>query len=378
MSTAEFQDALAVFDLGTTSATLAEIATRRPDLWPAITGHPNAYPALVTWIERNAAAARDGTVRFDASPPPPPRRLRSVPSAPVGERADPPVRAKRPKRDRSSAGRGGTAALTIIVIALLAAIAFLAQQVLAAHETIDEQQRIIDEKQVFGAEMHELMSQAAQFDGIPMASLVPIDVFEALARQAWSDRNHAEAWTAHTTVAREYVADLRAKSEAMHAQRAENSSGTTAEAIIDDLGAGLVSTVFDDASATCQQDAAGCVISTDPTTIHLDAEAYFSGPNDEWTHSMLAYHEFAHVLQFTNPVPTESALAAFGNDHEFMADCYALTMTDSWSLEHRIEIADNWYWSVSTGYGRVCDAAQRDVIRSWLGEVGFRYRPISQ
>lgn len=40
----------ATVDLGETPERLAELAFTNPDLWPAIEGHPNAYPGLQAWI----------------------------------------------------------------------------------------------------------------------------------------------------------------------------------------------------------------------------------------------------------------------------------------------------------------------------------------
>ena len=46
---------------------------------------------------------------------------------------------------------------------------------------------------------------------------------------------------------------------------------------------------------------------------------------NDWLRTGLAYHEYAHVLQFNNPEQTETAVESFGGDWETMADCYALT-----------------------------------------------------
>jgi hypothetical protein len=90
----------------------------------------------------------------------------------------------------------------------------------------------------------------------------------------------------------------------------------------------------------------------------------------------VAYHEFAHVLQFTNPQPTAEAVTAFGGDMETMADCYALTFLDGWTLDHEVWTTPYEGWEVSVGYGYVCDEAQRQVIREWAAKLGVEPREL--
>src|SRR5690606_31126204 len=92
----------------------------------------------------------------------------------------------------------------------------------------------------------------------------------------------------------------------------------------------------------------------------------------------LSYHEFAHVLQFTNPQQTETALEAFKGDHERMADCFALTYLKGWKLDHQVWINDYQYYDVSVGYGYTCNSTQRTAIREWYESLPFQSRPISQ
>ena len=79
--------ARAVVDPGTSEADLAVIAEHQPGLWAQIAGHPNAYPALLAWLDsvgdstvKAAIAARHpngvpGQFAVGAPvPPPPPQR----------------------------------------------------------------------------------------------------------------------------------------------------------------------------------------------------------------------------------------------------------------------------------------------------------------
>jgi hypothetical protein len=61
-----------------------------------------------------------------------------------------------------------------------------------------------------------------------------------------------------------------------------------------------------------------------------------------------------------------------------MADCFALTYLDGWTLDHRVYVSDYEYWDVSIGYGYTCDESQRQVIRDWYAQLGPQLGEISQ
>jgi hypothetical protein len=61
-----------------------------------------------------------------------------------------------------------------------------------------------------------------------------------------------------------------------------------------------------------------------------------------------------------------------------MADCFALTYLDGWTLDHKVYVSSFEYWQVSIGYGYTCDDGQRQVIRDWYEQLGFHSQPISQ
>jgi len=243
---------------------------------------------------------------------------------------------------------------------------------------LEEQQRQLDEKEVFGESMGALMSTAQRFNGVPMASLVDFDRIEELAVWAWLDRHDVAAVREHTGAVDALHEELAALLASAEARLATNASGSVAESLLDELGRGFVETVWGDAGAACETDALGCVWSGDPLVVHLDADSFDQPYRTAWGETLVGYHEFAHVLQFTNPGPTADALTAFGDDPETMADCYALTMLDSWSLDERVWVSSSSYWDVSYGYGYVCDDSQRDVIRTWSASLGVQARPVSQ
>jgi len=296
------------------------------------------------------------------------------------------------RRGRSRAGIAWIVVLAVLLAGALAGGGFLyleLQRLQAANDEsqrineeqqrfIEEQGEMLDEKETFGQAMEDVMAKARTLDGAPIGDVVALDELEAIARDAWDQRRSPASVAALTASVRERGDALQAVIDAASAQRGSNGSGTLGEAIIDELGAGLVRVVYDDPAALCGGDPIGCVSSEDPTLIHFDPSDFDAEYFDDALRTLVAYHEFAHVLQFTNPGPTETAASAFGEDWEFMADCYALTLTDSWSLDRRVWRDATSYWDVSVGYGRVCDEGQRAIIRSWLGEIGFHYRPVSQ
>ena len=97
----------------------------------------------------------------------------------------------------------------------------------------------------------------------------------------------------------------------------------------------------------CGDQAMACVRSDDPFVVHVVAAQRRQPQNSDWIRTGVTYHEFAHVLQYTNPVQTDATLPVFGGDVERMADCYALTMLDGWTLDHRTWVNAYEYWEVS-------------------------------
>ena len=187
--------------------------------------------------------------------------------------------------------------------------------------------------------MQSLQSKAAEFDGNLLTAIVPVDEYEVLASKAWAHRWESfelDGDIAEAQAALQKLTDLQA---AAATQVSSNVTGTTNEAVIDSLGGGYVASVVDDADTLCESDVLACVVSDDPYTVHFDAADITLPYMTDFIRTGLAYHEFAHSLQMTNPGPTEVALEAFGGDPETMADCFALTYLDGWKLDHRCSSA---------------------------------------
>lgn len=284
--------------------------------------------------------------------------------------------------------RAGMITIILLTLALATTLGFLAFYLIeldAANTRIGEQEReleqqriLIDKKETFGAAMLGLVDTASTFDGVVVDSVVPFAEYERLAAEGWNDRWRPGAMDLNIAAVVTATSDLEHVLSAASAEASTNATGSTYEEVIDRLGGGFVASIIDDADALCEDDVLACVVSDKPYEVHFDAADTSLRYMTDWLKTGLAYHEFAHVLQFTNPEPTELALESFDGDVETMADCFALTYLDGWTLDHRVWEGRYYYWDVSIGYGHTCTASQRQVIREWRESVGFTMRPISQ
>ncbi|QNO38699.1 hypothetical protein H4J02_06845 [Protaetiibacter sp. SSC-01] len=241
---------------------------------------------------------------------------------------------------------------------------------------IEEQQEYVDRKDTFSASMQGLLEEVKTYEGLPFATLVSWDHLQTLAAQGWARRWDADALETTIASVEDARAELAERRAAAEAEASVDATGNPYETHLDALGAGYATWVRDDADALCASDVLACVMSDDPLLVHVDAADDAAPWMTDWIRTGLAYHEFAHVLQFTNPVETESALLAFAGDHERMADCFALTYLDGWTLDHRVWVSSFEYWDVEVGYGYVCDDRQRTTVRAWRDGLGITMRPI--
>jgi hypothetical protein len=273
--------------------------------------------------------------------------------------------------------------VSLLAAALLAAggyVYYLHTLLEAANTTIDEQEQIIEQKEIFGAAMGELVDTAAEFDGVLFHDLVPAGRIQSLADRGWTHRWDADALDRDADAASTVTEELRAiLTAAQDLSATGNVSGTTYEATIDSLGLGFVDTnVRADADAFCGGDVLGCVDPEHPYVVHFDATEVGQPYLTSWVQTGIAYHEFAHVLQETNVAATRTAVVAFGGDIETMADCFALTYLPGWTLDHRIWTSSYQYWDLSVGYGYVCDETQRQAVRDWYDSLPYHHVAYAQ
>lgn len=263
--------------------------------------------------------------------------------------------------------------LTLTFLELQRAVALIEEQ----QQELEDQRELIDQKETFSQAATEMMAAAAVFDGLPFSTLVDRSYHETLIERGWTHR-----W--NPTVLRHDIDDVRAETAVLRelaasaeAERASNASGTYYEKITDQLGQGFISTVLD--VAPCGKEAWGCVSGDDPFTVYYDHAGTVGQPYmTDFIRAGVAYHEYAHVLQFSNPEQTAVALESFDGNVEHMADCYALTYLSGWKLDHRIWVGSYTYWDISVGYGYTCTSSQRQVIRDWVASLTYEHQPISQ
>ncbi len=317
-----------------------------------------------------------------ASTPPPPTYVGAP--AYIAPEIAAPAFMPAPKRRRPVGLIVTVSLLAVLLATAIAAFVWYFLQLQDANVTIREQQHeleeqrdLIDKKETFGAAMEGLLDEVGRYEGVPLAILIPWDRYELLASQSWARRWDATALDASIASVEKARQELATQREAAEQQAASNASGSAYEAALDSLGAGYVTWVREDADTLCQNDVLACVISDNPLVVHVDAADDGLEYTNDWLRTGIAYHEFAHVLQFTNPEPTEAALPSFDGDVETMADCFALTYLDGWTLHHTIWVSSYQYWEVDVGYGYTCTEAQRQVVRDWFGQLGVHPRQIS-
>ncbi len=312
------------------------------------------------------------------------------PGAATGESAaiPEPVASTRPRRSK-----GAIVAIWLLAIGLVLAVAagaWLVVQFLEAQEQISDQKdriseqedeierqkELIDRKDTFGAAMNGLLDTAAVFQGVPTTSIVPWDEYQALVNRAWGHRWDAAKLTTDTEQVVAAAEELGAVWAAAQQEVSSNATGTAYESVIDRLGAGLVRSLLDRDSCGDEENILGCVWSDEPYLVHFDAAADVEPFMTDELRTGIAYHEFAHVLQFTNQEALDAVLPAFSGDHEVMADCFALTFLPGWKLDHRIWVSSYEYWDVSIGYGQVCSDAQKQAVRDWYAGLPVTSRQL--
>lgn len=150
-----------------------------------------------------------------------------------------------------------------------------------------------------------------------------------------------------------------------------NRSGSVSEGLVDSAGKGFIDLRWDAATA-CKKSkpsegrTLGCVKGSEPLTIHLLPENAF---HDGWNLRMTVVHELAHVYQQADERAADDgasrtdkllARGLFQKSVEKMADCFALTYYNQWTLTQE---------NYTMGYGYVCNASERQAIRSWAAAI---------
>jgi len=353
-------DLHAAHDPATPPQQLADIAARRYDLHPLIAVHPQTYPQLRAWMTQ--------VNPIGAEPP--------YLTMPVGAPA-----AAAPRRPRGVGywiGGCGCLAVLVVIILVVAVGGLLGSREPNAaspeHHVPStpaaEDQAVAEQMAIYADEKAKYDALAAQLEGNPVAPLVTQkDFMDRIAREAAvPDISEIAARSVARRTA-EFRQELEAQVTAAQARRG-NSSGTLTEQLVDQAGDGFIDVRWDAASACGDSREGkvntGCVRRGTPLVVHVQAE---NQAGSDWERKMVTAHELAHVFQHADARRFEDgkgeadrliAQGLFQGSDEKMADCYALTYYDQPSLSHQ---------GVTLGYGYVCNAVERQAIRTWAADI---------
>lgn len=356
---------------------LADIAARRWDLHPAIAVHPRVYPELRQWMAtvNPAPAAPAPHVSTPAAPAPyaptqPASSAQYYPIA-VGQPVPP------PRRNGIGYWLAGCGCLAVVGILFVVLLVFVSLGSLTpsgrgdappAQSGADE---IAENIAAYEAELETIHTLSADFEGNPVAPLI-LDQprLDELATEA-SDPELSVFGSRSLVQA---VSGIRKNLEpliAAAAQRRANASGSVSEALVDEAGNGYIDIAWD-AADFCggieseDKVAVACPLGGASPAIHIMAESYY--PSAAAVEHVVI-HELAHIYQsadsarFEDSVSEADRLIAqglFNSSRESMADCYALTYQNLWTLA----FGDRTY-----GYGYVCNDAERQEIRNWAASL---------
>ncbi|GAB3293926.1 hypothetical protein GCM10027427_13430 [Pseudoclavibacter terrae] len=391
------RDRAAARAAGTPPHVLTDIAMRRPDLRGDIAANPAATPELIRWMN---GVSRPGNLQSHPRPqpnlqwsrpqqprplqppqtrpsygPPPPRPgLAATPYAP-GRSPDPP-------RRKGTAGGWLAGCGCLVVVAFMGLFAFAGLgAILGLSDTATTPSPSVEAAPVdtgaddldahialYEQERTKIDELSVALDGNPAKPLVAL--FD------WMEDQDAKMTDPNLTAySAELLADQMSTFRADLEQsitdaqtRRTNASGSVSEGLIDAAGNGFIDVQYDAATACGTNENAdqgyqtvGCVKGGSPLTVHLlpDAE------RTEWHAKMTTVHELAHVYQRADDVryPDDDggyqallAQGLFQGSEEVMADCYALTYLNEWTLSDGVK---------ETGYGYVCGDTERQAIRDW-------------
>jgi len=385
-------------DPSTPPHVLVDLASHRWELHGLIASNPAAPAELIRWIRGvNPTVPIGRAPGSRAEPPqqgrrlspwqpgqPHPRPVSSAHHAPALGPAGYAPALHAPRRRRRAGGwLAGGGCLAAVALAAVVALAGLGALLTSGGDaTADtpsaatpdpaptESSEIDTQLALYAEERLKIDELSLEFDESPVAWLVAD--FEWLFRQDQkvSDPNLTE-FSAQTIAAqtKTFREDLEVSVAAAQARRV-NTSGSVTEGIVDTAGRGFIDIQWD-AATTCKDSereswrTSGCIKKGDSLTVHLLPESEVS----EWVRDFTVVHELAHVYQRADNASVKDyrgehndllAQGLFQGDAEAMADCYALTYYDEWSLTNGDD---------SVGYGYVCDDDERQALRSWASSI---------
>lgn len=417
--TGTYQDGdwIAAQDPGAPPARLSEIAYRRWDLHPVLEANPALRPELRQWIAQvNPPHLRQyGQHGFPPAPQPGFQQPVGPPQPPQGYveggygtqgygPGAPPQGGYAPaahgpatyglgpgspaaqRRNRPGPWIAGCGCLALVFVLVVVGLGF--GGLASVFSSSDRQGRPVavepprtvrpsaspgaeEQLRAFDAETKKFNQLAATLRNNPVGPIVAdsrrIGVLEQRIK---SPGLSARSAAPLVNEARQIRQELERKIAQAKVRRV-NASGSVSEGLVDSAGNGFIDIRWDAATACGKSKSktgrtVGCVKGSDPLTVHLLKESAFS---DDWDLRMVVVHELAHVYQRADDrtsAPGQSradrlvARGLFQKSDEKMADCYSLTYYNEWTLRGP---------GYEIGYGYVCNASERQAIRSWAAAI---------
>lgn len=177
----------------------------------------------------------------------------------------------------------------------------------------------VDVKDTFNSVAHTLFEELHYFDGKPYKELFPTGRYNEIIQSAYEFRNDPAMVKLYTEDMQEQLDEVLAM-KATWEERKGNSSGTSYETTLDTLSGGYSDMVLFRAESDnkcAPANSSGCVWGRAPNVVNLNldqkdlAMQWYGGEFAEWWFNGIAYHEFAHVLQYSNQAVLKNHVGVF-------------------------------------------------------------------
>lgn len=228
----------------------------------------------------------------------------------------------------------------------------------------------LDHKETFGQLSLSYVKKLESFNGLPVKDQINKHVtrYNNLVQEAYQYREDSYMMENIIGDAQNELNGLEKLRVKYENERNSNATGTVYENGTDVLSGGVATVVwYSNGANKCGEsegsDAAACVWSSNPNVVYVNTDQFNRLGSEAGTgfrdyyYNGVVWHEFAHVIQFTNNETTSNYLGYFDNDKEKMADCYANAF---YSLDFS-----------SYAYNLGCNNDQLTKVQEWADSVKF-------
>lgn len=239
----------------------------------------------------------------------------------------------------------------------------------------EELQRKLDAKETFSATTTQLLEELNYFTGMPVKEKFAVAYYQQMVTDAYLYRDDIAAVNGLTSQMKIEIEKIQTLKTQMDQNKTSNVTNSPLETTADALSNGYAEIVFYTmATPECQDTninessvVAACVWNTKPQTIYVNTDVMNRTVNQEnngWYYQGVVYHEYAHVLQYTNPETTATYLPSFDNDSEKQADCFA----DAYYASNFSEYS----------YNKGCTVEQVNKVQEWYETLKFQPITLTQ